>query len=210
MSQDASEPSLPPDAALVTAVMSGDREALATLFRRHARSVYRFSLQMTGATDVADDVTQEVFMALARSGGGYAPAQGALSTYLYGIARNLVRQREKRRRARREVDLAALDTREAPVVAPVDPVDQLARHERVAALRRAILRLPAHYREVIVLCDLHALSYDETAAIVGRPVGTIRSRLSRARRLLSNRCRALLDGPAPDGRWTRALSGAPR
>jgi DNA-directed RNA polymerase specialized sigma24 family protein len=64
---------------------------------------------------------------------------------------------------------------------------------RVALLRRAILSLPTHYREAIVLCDVHGLPYDEAAAIVGCPVGTIRSRLSRARRLLAERCRASPD-----------------
>jgi RNA polymerase sigma-70 factor (ECF subfamily) len=177
------------DAELVTRMAGGDREAFALLFRRHQRSVYRFALHMTGLADAADDVTQEVFLALARAAGRYSPAHGALSTYLYGIARHLVRQREKKCRSRQEVDLDALDERDAPVLWR-DPIDGLARAERVARLRRAILRLPAHYREVIVLCEVHGLAYDEAAAIVGCPVGTIRSRLSRARRLLAERCRA--------------------
>ena len=69
--------------------------------------------------------------------------------------------------------------------------------------------MPPHYREVIVLCELHALSYDETAAIVRCPVGTVRSRLNRARRLLADRCRASLDERASGG-WLRALSGVSR
>jgi RNA polymerase sigma-70 factor (ECF subfamily) len=180
------------DADLVMRMADGDREAFAVLFRRHQRSVYKFAFQMTGLADVADDVTQEVFMALARAASRYTPAHGALSTYLYGIARHLVLQREKRSRSRPEVDLGTLDDREAPI-AWHDPIDGLAQAERVALLRRAILCLPAHYREAIVLCEVHGLSYDETARIVGCPVGTIRSRLSRARRLLTERCRASPD-----------------
>jgi RNA polymerase sigma-70 factor, ECF subfamily len=68
------------DAVLVSRMIAGDRDAFAVLFRRHERSVYRFALQMTGAGDLADDVTQEVFMALARGGSRYVPAQGSLST----------------------------------------------------------------------------------------------------------------------------------
>lgn len=177
------------DADLVARMAEGDREAFALLFRRYQRSVHRFALHMTGLTDVADDVTQEVFMALARGAQRYRPAEGALGTYLYGIARHLVLQREKKRRSRQEVDLAALDEREAPVHWH-DPVEGLAQAQRVALVRRAILCLPAHYREVIVLCEVHGLSYEEAAAIVGCPIGTIRSRLNRARRLLIDRCRA--------------------
>ena len=148
-------------------------------------------------------------MAFARGAARYVPAQATLSTYLYGIARNLVRQHDKRRRARHEVDLDALEPRDACVTGP-DPVDQMAREQRLAALRQAILRLPQHYREVIVLCELHALSYEETAVIIGCPVGTVRSRLSRARRVLSERCRTAPEGPATAGHWSRAFSGVPR
>jgi RNA polymerase sigma-70 factor (ECF subfamily) len=189
---DLRDPGSQTDAELVTRMADGDREAFALLFRRHQRSVYRFALQMTGLTDVADDVTQEVFMALARGASRYSAAHGALSTYLYGIARHLVLQREKRSRSRREVDLGALAEREPPA-AWQDPTDGLARAERVALLRRAILSLPTHYREAIVLCEVHGLSYDEAAVVVGCPVGTVRSRLSRARRLLAERCRASPD-----------------
>jgi RNA polymerase sigma-70 factor, ECF subfamily len=204
------EPQPRPDAddVLVGRMIAGDRDAFAALFRRHERTVYRFALQMTGSAHLADDVTQEVFMALARGGSRYVPAQGALGTYLYGVARNIVRQHEKRRRARQEVDLEAIGPQEA-ATAP-DPVDQLTRQRSIAALRRAILRLPPHYREVIVLCELHALSYDETAIVIGCPVGTVRSRLNRARRLLSDRCRASLEESGPAGHWPRVLSGVSR
>jgi len=196
------------DAVLVSRMIAGDRDAFAALFHRHERSVYRFALQMTGAGDLADDVTQEVFMALARGGSRYVPAQGSLSTYLYGVARNIVRQHERRRRARQEVDLEALEADRAAAVP--DPVDQLARERSRAALRQAILRLPSHYREVIVLCELHALSYDETALVIGCPIGTVRSRLNRARRLLSDRCRASLRESGAASHWSRVLSGVSR
>jgi DNA-directed RNA polymerase specialized sigma24 family protein len=64
---------------------------------------------------------------------------------------------------------------------------QMTRH-----LRLAILRLPVHYREAVVLCELNGLSYEEAAAVIGCPIGTVRSRLSRARRMLIERCRTLV------------------
>src|SRR5262245_51369361 len=78
------------DAQLVTRTAEGDRDAFAALFERHHHSVYRFCVQMTGSRDAAEDLTQEVFMALARSAAGYDPGRGSLPTYLYGIARRLV------------------------------------------------------------------------------------------------------------------------
>lgn len=179
----------PNDAELVRRMAAGDREAFATLFERHQRTVYRFALQMTGLADVAEDITQDVFMVLARRSREYDPQAGALTTYLYGIARHRVWQRDRRRRVRGETDLATVGDDDL-VVRPHDPTDGLAHAARLSALRRALLRLPAHHREVIVLCELNGVSYEDAAVIVGCPVGTVRSRLSRGRRQLADRCRA--------------------
>jgi RNA polymerase sigma-70 factor, ECF subfamily len=170
---------------------SGDREAFAALFRRHEARVFRFSRQMLGSKEAAEDITQEVFLALARSAPRYQSALGSLSTYLYGIARNLVLQRHKRNRLRVEVDLADLTDGESLALATCsDPIGDLSRAQAIRQLRVEILRLPVHYREVVVLCELNGRSYEETAAIVRCPVGTVRSRLNRARALLAERCRA--------------------
>ena len=180
----------------------GDREALAMLFRRHQATVYRFSRQMLGSREAAEDVTQEVFVALARSRGRFDATVGSLTTYLYGIARNLVYRQARRRRARAEVDIAEVDVEDAAPSA--NPAAELSRKESVGHLRQAILRLPVHYREAIVLCELNSVSYEEAARIVGCPVGTIRSRLSRARALLIERCRQTLRGGA-DGEGVNHL-----
>ena len=180
----------PTDSDLVARLADGDREALAVLFRRHQASVYRFSRQMLGAREAAEDVTQEVFVALARSGARYDPALGSLTTYLYGIARNLVCRQARVRRAHLEIDIAVIDIEDGGQSA--NPAAALTRKESIDHLRRAILRLPVHYREVIVLCELNGLSYDDAARVVRCPVGTIRSRLSRARQMLIERCRASL------------------
>jgi RNA polymerase sigma-70 factor (ECF subfamily) len=180
----------PTDAELVERMASGDRDAFAALFRRHHATVFRFSRQMLGSREAAEDVTQEVFIALVQTAARYDQSRGSLSTYLYGIARNLVCQRHRRNRLRNEVDVDGIDHDGSPVLAvSSDPVDELSRARLIGSLRQAILGLPVHYREAIVLCELNSLSYEEAAAVVGCPIGTIRSRLSRAREMLINRCR---------------------
>ena len=181
------------DADLLDRMATGNREAFASLFRRYHGLVYRFSMQMSGSRDVAEDVTQEVFIALAEHPARYSPARGSLKAYMYGIARHLVAQRERRSWSRHEVRLDTLQGDAAPTVATsFDPIGDLSHAQAVLVLRRAILRLPPHYREVIVLCELNGLSYEEAAQAIGCRVGTIRSRLNRARGLLIERCRSCL------------------
>jgi RNA polymerase sigma-70 factor (ECF subfamily) len=118
-----------------------------------------------------------VFLALVSPGGdGYDQRRGALRSYLYGVARNQVGKRLERTR---EVpfDLPA----HAGASAPDSHGVEAARGEDVAAIREALAALPVVFREVVVLCELEGLSYEEAAGVCGVPVGTIRSRLSRAR-----------------------------
>jgi len=192
----------PSDSELVGRMAAGDAEAFATLFRRHQATVYRFSRQMLGSREAAEDVTQDVFIALARSVRRFDPAMGALTTYLYGIARNLILQRHKRSRWQ-HVGIDVLDADARAVAITVDPTDTVMRSQMQQRLRAAILRLPVHYREVIVLCELNGLSYEEAAKIAGCPIGTIRSRLSRAREMLVKRCR-VLNAERDEGRGQRA------
>ena len=201
----------PTDPELLDRMASGDREALAIIFRRHHGTVYRFSRQMLGSKEAAEDVTQDVFVALTRTAGRFNPSTASLSTYLYGIARNLVLQRYKRSRSRIEVDIDAIGgDDEAALAVSNDPTDRLTRVQAARQLRQAILRLPVHYREVVVLCELNGLSYEDAAAVAGCPVGTVRSRLSRARQILIDRCRTMLVGGMADGRDHRTGSAEPR
>ena len=157
------------------------------LYDRRERLVYQFALRMSGSTALAEDVTQDVFMALIRSGHLFDPARGTLTKYLLGMTRNRVLTLIERERSfvplmaeegDEEVSLAEKITLQA------DPLIELARAERVEAVRQAILALPWHYREVVVLCNLEEMSYEEAAGVIGCPVGTVRSRLNRARTLL--------------------------
>ena len=183
----------PTDPELLERIAAGDREALAIVFRRHHRTVYRFSRQMLGSIEAAEDVTQDVFVALTKSAGRFSPEVASLSTYLYGIARNLVLQRYKKSRTRMEVNIDDVaGEHEAAFATSNDPTDAISRAQAMRQLRQAILRLPVRYREVVVLCELNGLSYEEAATIAGCPIGTVRSRLSRARQMLIARCRNFL------------------
>lgn len=184
----------PSDDELLRLMAAGDEEAFVTLYRRRQASVYRFALQMSGSPTVAEDVTQEVFMVLMREQHGYDATRGSLSAYLYGIARNHVlrfldRNRPFVQMSTDDEDDAANNVFEQ-LVAAGDPLGELTRNETIAAVRQAILALPPHYREAVVLCDLHELSYAEAASVLDCAVGTIRSRLHRGRSLLIEKLRS--------------------
>ena len=184
----------PSDAELLRLMEAGDEEAFTTLYRRRQAGVYRFALQMSGSEAVAEDVTQEVFMVLMRDADHFDPERGSLAAYLYGIARNLVL-----RSFQKDRPLVALDQEgdgetgasvHENLVARHDPLGDLTRGETVARVRQAVLALPGHYREVVVLCELHELSYAETAQTLGLAVGTVRSRLHRGRAMLIEKLRS--------------------
>jgi RNA polymerase sigma-70 factor, ECF subfamily len=178
------------DDELVSATAAGDATAFATLFRRRRGDVYRFALHMTGSPAAADDITQEVFLVVMRDASRYQNERATVAAWLCGIARN-----HARRRTQREQALAPLPEetdashRRLPLVV-TDPVAEIARAERVEAVRRAVLRLPFKYREVIVLCDLQEMSYADAGAALGCAIGTIRSRLHRGRALLAEKLAA--------------------
>jgi RNA polymerase sigma-70 factor (ECF subfamily) len=181
------------DEELLRLMLAGDEEAFAALYHRHQKNIFRFALQMSGSEAIAEDVTQEVFLALMRESGNYDTSRGSLAAYLYGIARYQVLRRFRRDSPYvaitdegEDVDAAMPDV----VATGSDPLLDLTRSETIEAVRQAVLALPAHYREVVVLCDLHEMSYGEAAGVLGCAVGTVRSRLHRARALLVERLRA--------------------
>lgn len=167
-------------------MLAGDEGAFTTLYRRRHAGVYRFALQMSGSEAIAEDVTQEVFLALMNDASRFDSSRGTLASYLYGIARNHVLRRLERDRPFVQIVDDAEDGQSHAErwVAEGNPHDELARNEMIGRLRQAVLALPEHYREVVVLCDLHEMSYVEAANSLGCAVGTVRSRLHRARSLL--------------------------
>ena len=112
--------------------------------------------------------------------------RGALGAYLYGVARNLVRRHLEQGRKFLCVD----DADECEYTVDQDLLGDLTRRESIEALQEAVLCLPPKYRETVVLCDLQELSYEAAAAAMECAVGTVRSRLHRARALLANKMQA--------------------
>ena len=180
------------DAELVARALAGDRDAFAALYGRYHAIVYRFARMMSGSHTVAEDVTQETFVALMRDLPRYDPGRAALATYLYGVARNVTRARL--RRERRFVGLESGEEAGYPVDA--DPAMEMTASEVRQAVRRAIFDLPSRYREAVILCAIHGLSYHEAAVVLGVPVGTVRSRLSRGKRAMAIQLRKAEQTPA--------------
>jgi RNA polymerase sigma-70 factor (ECF subfamily) len=159
---------------------AGDHEAFTLLYRAHQATVFRFAMLMTGDLMKAADVTQDVFIWLMHHAGNFDPARGDLGPFLAGVTRKFLR-----RRRGEEMRWVPLDENMlAAVGADRHGGDDATDAE---ALRRAILALPEKYREVVVRCDLEEKSYEEAARVIGCAVGTVRSRLHRARGLLARK-----------------------
>jgi RNA polymerase sigma-70 factor, ECF subfamily len=165
------------DQELLDLMLRGDEEAFSVLYRRRQGPVYRFALQMTGNVVIAEDVTQEVFMALLQKTAKYDPGRGTLASFLFGIARNMVLRRLEKSS---EIEDYA---------SPEDILEDLTRRETIEVVRRAVLSLPPVYREAVVLCDLQDTSYEEAAQALDCPIGTVRSRLNRGRSMLAEKLR---------------------
>jgi RNA polymerase sigma-70 factor (ECF subfamily) len=193
------DPALPkdPDDLLVARITAGDRDAFAELYRRHRSDVCRFAAHMSGSATLAEDIVHEAFVAVMGSASRYRPGVTTVKLWLLGIARNHVR---RARTLRPTVPLPDDETNAhaAELTIETDPVGDIARRRDVGALRRAVVALPVRYREAVVLCDLHELSYADAAVAIGCAIGTIRSRLHRGRAMLAKQlCGGRAEHPCP-------------
>jgi RNA polymerase sigma-70 factor (ECF subfamily) len=173
------------DGGLLERAVGGDEASFTALYRRRQGAVYRFALQMSGRRSIAEEVTQEVFLALIREGGRFDAGRGSVASYLYGIARNHVL-----RCLERDRPYVRMEDEHQGWASAEDTLGDLARGETIESVRQAVLALPPNFREVVVLCDLHEVSYLEAAAALGCAVGTVRSRLHRARAMLLEKMKA--------------------
>jgi len=184
------------DSELLRSMLTGDEEALVVLYRRRHAAIYRFAYQMSGSVSLAEDVTQEVFLFLMRDGRLFDPSRGALSSFLLGVARNYVLRRLRGDHLltplSEELESQSIDEQ----VNDPSPLDDLTRTESIESVRRAVLSLPERYREVVVLCELQEMSYAEAAEVLECAIGTVRSRLHRARSLLLNKLQPARAEPA--------------
>ena len=167
------------DEVLLKRFRQGDHDAFTFLYRTHQAAVFRFSVLMTGDPMKAGDITQDVFVWLLNHAADFDPARGALSAFLTGVARKFLHRR-------RGEEMRWLPLEETSLVSEADQGRNEA-DDDAEALRRAIALLPEKYREIVVLCDIEGHSYEEAAVIVACAVGTVRSRLHRARGLLARK-----------------------
>ena len=199
-----------PEEVLVGRMVDGDEEAFTLLYRRRHPAIYRFALRMSGNQALAEDVTQEVFVALIQDAKRFDASRGSFSAFLFGIARNHLHKRweldkrlvpsglgnEEANDGDHEGALVNIQYSQLAQsgnrgngrsggVSPAAGIPaEFASRETVDRVRKAIASLPENYREAVVLCDLEEMSYEEVAAALSCPVGTVRSRLHRARAIL--------------------------
>jgi RNA polymerase sigma factor (sigma-70 family) len=177
------------DAECMARLAAGDSTALRLLYERHGRALLRFSAAMCRSRQAAEDMVHDTFVALLREPVRFDPAQGTVYGYLCGVLRHRVSRlyRQEKRWVPMDTDDDSLE----PAGDLPSPVDTIARSEITAVFRRALLELPLPHREIIAHCDLEELPYATVATILGVPVGTVRSRLHRARALLTIRLASL-------------------
>ncbi len=179
------------DHQLIEATKKGDEDAFAEIMTRYRSQItnylYRFLNDYEEAVDLAQETFVRVYFAIERYHTDYA-----FSTYIYRIATNLAISEIRRRKRRRLVSLTGLfqfdDKPQAQDFQPPDKkplaLENLIESEQTETIARAIATLPEKYRAPIVLRDVEGKSYEEVAAILKLGLGTTKSRISRARKLL--------------------------
>jgi RNA polymerase sigma-70 factor (ECF subfamily) len=188
------------DHALLEATRTGDDEAFAELVGRYRNQITNYIYRMTNDYDGAVDLAQETFVRVFRAADRYQTTY-AFSTYIYRIATNLAISELRKRKRRRLVSLTGFfqSREDAGEPREFDPVDAsplqdttMVDVERRSAVARAITTLPEKYRAPLVLRDVEGKSYEEIARILQTNVGTVKSRISRARAFLRDKLKAYL------------------
>jgi len=177
------------EAALIQRCAAGEESACAELVASHERMVYQLALHLLGDRDEALDLCQEVFLRVFRTLHAFR-GQSALRTWIYRIAINQARNRQRWWRRRRRADQVQLEQHvlehgELRQQGDADAPDRaLARKEMAGRLWAALDALPFDQRSAIVLREIDGLSYEEIAESLNVAVGTVKSRLTRARQTL--------------------------
>jgi RNA polymerase sigma-70 factor (ECF subfamily) len=174
------------DEQLLMQALAGDEDSFTALYRRRQGPIFRFALHMSGSSQIAEEVTQDVFVFLAQRGQDFDSERGVLGAYLFGVARNYVRRALEKNYPENMLS-SPIEDEEASLTVESDPTAGIERRQTSDAVWKAVLSLPEHYREVVVLCDLQEMSYADAAEVVGCAIGTIRSRLHRAHDMLGRK-----------------------
>ena len=178
--------------SLITRTLAGDDDAFAVLVRTHQTTVYNVAYRLVGQRDVAQGLAQETFLRAFKSLHTF-DVNRPFGPWLYRIATNLSINWIKRARVPTvsiETSSRVDDGEPEPIEIPdtsTDPAAHFAQAEMQAELRQAIVTLPADYRAVLELRHFQELNYEEMAEALKIPVGTVKTRLFRARRMLRDR-----------------------
>ena len=170
------------EAELLLRAARRDEPAFLLLYERHRTPVFRFACRMLGSSTMAEDVTQECFLSVLRRPEAFRAERASLRTYLCAIARHLALKQLRKRGEETMVD-------DAPDDAPAhaggsDPLDVVLQQEAADAVRQAVAALPPLQREAVVLFEYQEMSLADIAAVCEIDVGTVKSRLHRARERL--------------------------
>jgi len=171
------------DEMTMVRLMDGDRDAFNVLFERYAGRIRSFAFRFVGDREVAEDLTQNVFLKLYRNPRAFDP-RGRFTTWIFAVARNACI--DWLRLKKLPVVPVGSSGDDEPAFDPVAPIsyapDETALHEELQTRMQEVLgRLSDKLREVFVLCAVQGLSYEDAASVIGCPVKTVSSRLSRAR-----------------------------
>jgi RNA polymerase sigma-70 factor, ECF subfamily len=169
------------DEQLLIRMQHGDEEAFGWIYKRYVSAITNFARYMGIPSGSTEDVAQDVFLALIHHARRFDPERGTVISFLFGIARN------RTLRWIRDHSREVLSVPDQETLPSQNPLTECSKEEQISRLRRAILGLPEHYREVVILCEIQELSYEKAAEVLGCVVGTVRSRLHRAREILTKR-----------------------
>lgn len=173
------------DDQLMEQVRSGDVEPLATLFDRHHRALFRFFWHLCGSGSLAEDLAQEVFFRMLKFRSTFQPG-ARFAPWMYQIARNVHVDHMRKRQNEMPLYDDRTEREWEPVDPGISPESRLLKAGDVAILRKALQRLPADRRELLILARYQDLKYEEIAEIVNCEVGAVKTRVFRAMRQLSD------------------------
>jgi RNA polymerase sigma-70 factor (ECF subfamily) len=177
-------PEILTDEQLLERASRADETAFRLLYERHRNRVFRFAYRMLGSVELAEDVTHDCFLSLIRHPARFDPARATLGTYLYAAARNLAIKHY--RNHSREVACED-EAGESRADCAEEPLQKLLDQELSTEIRKAVASLPPLQREALILFEYEELALAEIASIVGAEVGTVKSRIHRAREQVRKR-----------------------
>lgn len=176
----------PDDGVLIERSQKGDKQAFDTLIRKHEKRAYQYAFRLTANPEEAGDVVADAFVRVFSAIHNFK-GQSAFTTWLYRILTNCFLDMRKKERSRPSISLeAALQTDDGDLERQVEddsptPLEQSERNERERAIESAVSMLPEYQRAMITMYHVESLSYEEIAEALDLPIGTVKSRLNRAR-----------------------------